>query len=251
MYKIRCAEIWGGTDSVDEDICTAGIVASVYSNAYDGERGGDIYYFSVCENDRLTRLAIADVAGHGSQVSDVSAQLYEVLEKHMNDTSCDIVLEELNDSALEHGIRALTTAAVVGFYTLDRNLYFAYAGHGPAYLRRNGQQQWLPLELDPNCTLHANAPLGVVSKAAFDQQRLPLAAGDRLFLHTDGITEAMDAHGTQFGEERLLHTLTQAGGEALPALKRAVLDAVAQHTSGHSMRDDVTLLAVEVTAPAL
>ena len=90
MYRIRCAEIWGGIGSRDEDVCSAGILASLYSNAYGGGEGGDIYYLSVCESDKLTRVAIADVAGHGAQVSDVSEWLFHILQAHMNDTGCEV-----------------------------------------------------------------------------------------------------------------------------------------------------------------
>jgi sigma-B regulation protein RsbU (phosphoserine phosphatase) len=246
MYRIRCAEIWGGIGSQDEDVCSGGIFASLYSNAHDGDRGGDIYYLSVCGSDRLTRVAIADVAGHGAQVSDVSQRLYAILEAHMNDTGCDEVLRALNRSAVQHGIRAFTTAAVAGFYTTDSNLYFAYAGHEPVLLRRKGSEDWQPLELDAASTRHSNAPLGVIPDTGFDQQRLPLSPGDRLFLHTDGLTEAMNDRGELFGKERLNRALSRAGGEALPALKRSVLDAVTDHTAGATARDDLTLLAIEV-----
>lgn len=246
MYQVECAEIWGGTANQDEDVCSAGIYASLFSSACDGSQGGDIYYLSVCESDRLTRVAIADVTGHGPKVSEVSQWLYEVLEAHMNDTDCDEVLAELNRSAMRHGIRAMTTATVIGFYTADSNLYYAYAGHGPVLLQRNGAVDWRPIELDAASTLHSNAPLGVLSDTYFDQQRISLVCGDRLFLHTDGLTEAMNVDGELFGQHRLTQALVEAGDRPLPDLKRSVLEAVARHTSGMSARDDLTLLAIEV-----
>lgn len=246
MYRIRCAEIWGGIGSQDADVCSGGIVASIFSSAHDGDEGGDIYYLSVCGKDSLTRVAVADVAGHGAQVSDVSQWLYDVLETHMNDTECDTILAELNASAIERGIRALTTAVVAGFYTEDANLYFAYAGHGPVLLRRRGSQEWQPLMLDAAEARYPNAPLGVIPDTGFDQNHLPLAQGDRLFLHTDGLTEAMNAAGETFGDERLSRALCEAGGGSLQELKAGVLGAVVRHTSGCAANDDVTLLALEV-----
>ena len=59
--RIRCAEIWGGILAVDMDMTTAGLSASIFSTAHDGDRGGDMYYVSVCKWDYLTRLAIADL----------------------------------------------------------------------------------------------------------------------------------------------------------------------------------------------
>jgi len=246
MYRIRCAEVWGGIGSRDEDVCSGGLVASLHSSACDGGNGGDIYYLSVCEKDSLTRIAVADVAGHGSEVSDVSQWLYGILEEHMNDTDCDRILAELNRSAIDHGIRAMTTAAVAGFYTIDSKLYFAYAGHSPLLLCRKGTDAWCPAVLDAASTQCTNAPLGVIPDSCFDQQRLSLAPGDRLFLHTDGLTEAMDAERELFGTDRLQRALDEAVGGSLADVKRSVLAAVARHTGGAAPHDDVTLLAVEV-----
>ena len=203
MYRIRCAEIWGGIGNRNDDVSSAGITASIYSSAYEAEEGGDIYYFSVCENDQLTRVAIADVAGHGEMVSDVSQWLYDILQTRMNDTDCGAILNSLNQLVIQHGISALTTAAVIGFYTKDSNLYFAYAGHGPMLLRRKQSKGWETVELENRLTLHPNGPLGVLPDTCFDQQIRPLVSGDRLFLHTDGLTEAVNSHGELFGTDRL------------------------------------------------
>jgi serine phosphatase RsbU (regulator of sigma subunit) len=45
--------------------------------------GGDIYYFGVCKGDTITRLAIADVTGHGEAVSEISQYVYDSLKAHM------------------------------------------------------------------------------------------------------------------------------------------------------------------------
>ena len=246
MYRIHCAEVWGGIGNRNEDVCSSSIAASLYSNAADGEEGGDIYYLSVCDSDMLTRVAIADVVGHGEQVKDTSQWLYRILQAHMNDPDCGEILTTLNQSVARQGISALTTAAVIGFYVKDSNLYFAYAGHGPVLVRRKHSQQWRPLELDPALTTHPNGPLGVLTDTRFDQQRLALATGDRLFLHTDGLIEAANKEGVRFGDERLHEILDQAADKELPVLKQSVLTALADHTDGLSAQDDLTLLAVEI-----
>src|SRR5580700_3718170 len=60
-YRIPCATIWGGIEPVTLDVCTKGVTASLHSTASGGERGGDIYYMSVCSIDLLTRMVVADV----------------------------------------------------------------------------------------------------------------------------------------------------------------------------------------------
>ena len=246
MYRIRCAEIWGGISDTETDVCSTGLVASLYSSACEGGKGGDIYYLSVCGTDNLTRIAVADVVGHGSAVSDVSEWLYHTLEERMNDTAGNGVLADLNRLAFARGMEAITTAAVVGFYTADSNFYYSYAGHAPALLRRASDNAWRRIELDANEVQHVNAPLGVLSDCEFDQQHVSLVTGDRVLLYTDGLIEARNENAEQFGEIRLRTTLDKAAAEPLPELKRAVLDAVRKHANGHLRHDDVTMLAIEV-----
>jgi sigma-B regulation protein RsbU (phosphoserine phosphatase) len=90
----------------------------------------------VCGKDVLTRVAVADVMGHGRAVSEVSEYLYKALEAHMNDGAGDEVLAEINHMVAQRGLEAMTTAAIIAFYTEDQQLYFAYAGHHPALVRR-------------------------------------------------------------------------------------------------------------------
>ena len=84
MYEIKCGEVWGGIRGTDVDAITSGVEACLFSSACDGGKGGDIYYFSVCTGDLLTRIAIADVMGHGKPVSDTSEWLYNSLQERMN-----------------------------------------------------------------------------------------------------------------------------------------------------------------------
>src|ERR1041384_8421033 len=144
--RIRCAEIWGGILAVNMDMTTAGLSASIFSTAHDGDRGGDMYYVSVCKWDYLTRIAIADLRGHGGQVSRLSAWVYEAMRKRMNTTSGHKILVDLNDEVRGRGFNAITTAAVVGYHVSKQKLYFSYAGHPPVYVQR-AHQRWQPLNL--------------------------------------------------------------------------------------------------------
>ncbi|MFC1489179.1 hypothetical protein ACFL6B_04975 [Thermodesulfobacteriota bacterium] len=67
----------------DIEVSAGKVIASIYSAACCGGRGGDIYYFGVCKGDIITRLAIADVTGHGEAVSEVSRYVYDSLKAHM------------------------------------------------------------------------------------------------------------------------------------------------------------------------
>jgi len=244
-YSISYDEVWGGIRSDDLQASTRGVVASLYSRACDGGKGGDIYYFSVSASDMLTRIAVADVSGHGQAVTDLSQWIYNSLAARMNNAEGHEVLADLNRLAFGRGYKAMTTAAVVTFYRADSNLYFANAGHPPMFLRRTSDDRWHRVALDDRPEA-ANLPLGVDPEMQYDQQQIPLAQGDRLFLYTDGLVEAQDANRQLFGASRLEVALETAAGGTPKDVKDAVLASLWQHTGGRLTHDDVTFMVVEV-----
>jgi len=91
-----------------------------------------------------------------------------------------------------------------------------------------------------------NIPLAIASDTLYGQLTIPLAPGDRLFVYTDGITEAPSPEGDVFGYARLKDVLDANTKAPLSELKSAVLRAVHQHTKKALTHDDVTLIALEI-----
>jgi len=249
MRKLECGRVWGGIRNENIDVTAAGLTASLYSSAAQGGKGGDIYYFSVCNADRLTHVAVADVAGHGDAVSHVSDWLYQALAKRVDAMDGNHVLEELNRLTWQRGLTSLSTAAVIEIYPREGRLFFSYAGHPPALLRHAGNGGWSPIQAEEPARSPgaiANLPLGVSDDTRYPQSDMPLARGDRVFLYTDGLIEAPGRNRSPFGAERL-HAVLDGVGSVPPAdVKRAVLDEVHAHTGGRLDHDDVTLIAIEV-----
>jgi phosphoserine phosphatase RsbU/P len=243
-YRIRCAEIWGGIRAVDTDVCTLALEASIYSSACGGDQGGDIYYLSVCSIDLLTRIAIADLRGHGQQVSQLSEWLYNSLEERMNSLEGNAVLTELNSKVNAHGFDALTTAVLASYCLRDRRLYFSNAGHPPLLLRQTKASDWQRLEIPDSP--RTNLPLGVLPGAQYSQSSMPLESGDRIFLYTDGVLECSNLAGDEFGEERLFDVLAQSSAQTLPEVKCAVLNSISEHRGQQQVEDDITFMIVEV-----
>jgi hypothetical protein len=81
--RIECKVIWGGIQNIDTEVTAGKFIGSIYSAASEGGRGGDIYFFGVCRVDIITRLAIADVVGHGEVVSKLSQYVYDSLKAHI------------------------------------------------------------------------------------------------------------------------------------------------------------------------
>jgi phosphoserine phosphatase RsbU/P len=136
-YRIRCETVWGGIEPVGIDLETKGVTVSLHSTASGGGRGGDIYYMSVCSIDLLTYMVIADVRGHGEQVSEISSWIYKGLQDRMNSLDAAGLLSDLNRMVHSRGSVAITTAAVVCHNNSNSTLYYSYAGHPPVLARRS------------------------------------------------------------------------------------------------------------------
>ncbi len=245
MYRIACSEVWGGNEETNSEVCTGTLTASLYSRGVDGGDGGDVYYFSVCDGDKLSRIAIADVAGHGKAVSDAGSWLYDSMSEQKNCLDGYVVLADLNNQIRDHKHRTITTAEVVGYYKANSRLYFSYAGHPPALIKRRGESVWRPIAIEKP-SARKNIPLGIFDNATFDEESIPAESGDLLFLYTDGVIEAPGKDGKQLGLKRLLYMLESISSDDPRELKDAVLERLLEDSGDNFYHDDVTLMAVRI-----
>jgi len=244
MHRIGCEQVWGGISNTDQELETGTLKASLFSQSAEGGKGGDVYFFSVCGMDALTRVAVADVMGHGETVSRISRWVYESLRELMNDWRGQRMVHGLNDRVNDRGIEAMTTLTVASVIAKEGVLYFAYAGHPPMMIRRHNEHVWQEVTHE-NRSQGCNLPLGVVGDACYDHSQLQIHSGDQLFIYTDGLLEAPDPHGEPFGAERLKSCLAANDDEDPRRLKVGVLDALRHHTGGPMSHDDVTLIALQ------
>ena len=243
MYQLSCGEIWGGIRNCDDDVASAGLTASLYSVASAGGKGGDIYYLSLCESNMLTRVILADVVGHGEDVSQISQIIYKAIKLHMNDGEGDKLLAELNQTALKMGLDAMTTLVMAAFYKRDGNLYFANAGHPPALIKPKNESSWR--ELKP--AKGSNDPaLGVLPQAVYTQSAMQVKSGDCLMLYSDGLIEAYHKQNGFFTKSRLKDILNQHPQAPTSELKHIVIDEIRRFTGDSLKHDDVTMMIVKI-----
>lgn len=243
-YRLSCSEVWGGYGAIDQCVETAGLSASLYSAAVGGGRGGDIHYMSVCDNDLITRIALADVSGHGESVTLISSWVYASLRAQMNSLAGNDVLTELNARICEYGFEAITTATILTYDFGSHCLYFSSAGH-PASLVWRSADGWRRLE---NLAVKrtSNMSMGIQRTAVYEQSELTLKPGDRILMFTDRLLDAESPSAEPFGESRLLHLLTTLNATTISSHNREILKALSQHTGGAPLDDDITILAAEV-----
>ncbi len=78
-------EVWGGNGAIHNAISVPGIDAWISSDPYEGNAyGGDIHSVSMCGAGRISRFAIADVAGHGAAVGELAHRLRSLMRKYIN-----------------------------------------------------------------------------------------------------------------------------------------------------------------------
>jgi sigma-B regulation protein RsbU (phosphoserine phosphatase) len=122
-------------------------------------------------------------------------------------------------------------------------LTYCNCGHNPPLLLRRGADTFETLR---NC----GPPLAVMDDITYVPRTLPLAPGDLLLLYTDGVSEAEDPQGAQFGMKRLQEAVLAARGKPARLVVEHVAERVAGFTNGAAQSDDITCVAVVALAPA-
>ncbi len=203
--------------------------------------GGDFYDFlELPDEPGRLGLVIADVADKG-----VPAALMMALSRTMVRTAAadgrrpSAALGLANELILKHSRTDLFVSAV--YATLDIHtgmLTYANAGHSrPLWLKSSsGEIQELAAR---------GIILGVFEDVELEEREIDVAPGDILVFHTDGVTEAMDGDGQQFGQERLRAAVAATPDASAQQILSAVVDAVNAFAGNAPQSDDLTLLVVK------
>jgi sigma-B regulation protein RsbU (phosphoserine phosphatase) len=240
-------EVWGGNRAVDSGVVMAGLDAWVYSRPYEGnaDGGGDVYYVSSCATGRITRLLVADVSGHGRQVSDVGTQLRTLMRRYVNYIDQSRFVADLNrefTSLSNTGLFA--TAVVTTFWGPTGALALCNAGHPPPLLYRAAKKTWTFIEnkRPASSATIANIPLGILDLADYEQFDVNLGVGDMVLCYTDSLPESQDGKGDFLGQEGLLDVIRTIDPADPARVVPLLLDAIVARAPGNLTADDVTCL---------
>jgi len=201
--------------------------------------GGDYYDFLALGPERVG-LVIGDIAGKGIAGALLMANLQANLRSQCANASQDplALLPSVNQLFYENtGESAYATLFFAEYCAQRRRLRYANCGHPPALLLRgNGTLQ----RLDSTCTV-----LGLFKEWDCVVEDVSFLPGDLLVLHTDGVSEACDQAGEEFGEERLIEGLRRHRGLRTPALLTALVEEV-RRFAPDEQQDDITLIAAKL-----
>jgi sigma-B regulation protein RsbU (phosphoserine phosphatase) len=207
------------------------------------EIGGDFFdAFPILDGARARRLGlvIADVSGKGISAALLMAFVRPVIRAAIDRTGDPVeALERTNRILVGERRTGLFVTVLCGVLDLDSGeLALASAGHElPILVPATGARPIVVGESGPL--------VGAFRRLDLRPTTLNLAAGDRLLLYTDGVTDAANMSGERFGDERLLEVLGRAETAGAEAVVRSLVDAIAAFRGAAEPADDVAMLVVE------
>jgi serine phosphatase RsbU (regulator of sigma subunit)/rubredoxin len=209
--------------------------------------GGDFYDF-VHVSDAELGVAVGDISGHGLEAALLVGLAKKLLEVHGRGRSSPGHALVLGNADIYPDLDARTFVTVL-YGVLHKGtgrFRFARAGHNPLVLFNAARTPRLHV-LD--CKGMA---LGMVEGQDFhrslEEVEIQLAPGDLLFLYTDGVTEAMNHDGEEFGAARLHEVITRYGEEEAEYVLYQVEKAIHDFREGARQHDDITMVAIKVRA---
>jgi serine phosphatase RsbU (regulator of sigma subunit) len=212
------------------------------------------YYDYLGLGDAKLGIAVGDVVGKGISAALLMASLQASFRSFASIGVVDMDMSAIT-SVVNRQMYLLTEPnrfATLFWAVYDErraSLAYVNAGHCPAFVLRS-VVGGSPQSGRPPCVVErlptTGLPLGVLEKARFRSGMVSLRPGDLVALFTDGVTEAFDAAGSEFGEARLENVLRDNARLGAAALCRVVLEAVDDFRGDTLQQDDATLLIARV-----
>ncbi len=202
------------------------------------EIGGDYYDYIPFPNGHYG-VTVADVSGKGIPAALIMATFRAVLRTQVrNDFELPHIMQSVNRLLADWiGVSGFVTA-VYGILNPEAGTYiYANCGHNPPVLLRAGGGIEM---LD-----RGGAVLGILPQAEFETAVVALAPGDTLVLFTDGVVEAANADGEEFGPERLIQVLKSTSASDVQKMVRAVVRETRAHSHRHGYSDDFTIVILK------
>ncbi len=206
------------------------------------EVGGDLYDFFAADPEHFC-FVIGDVSGKG-----VPASLFMAVTKTLfkatavRGTPPEAVLDQVNAELSKGNDKAMFVTAFFAILNTKTGVVeFSNGGHNlPVLIRKDGTVEYL--------WRTKGMVVGAMEGMEFERGTLTLAPGDRFFLYTDGVTEAMDRNKVLFSDERLLRELKLLKGLPVKEVLGRLLTMLVDY-SGGDQSDDITMMLLEYKGP--
>jgi len=227
--------------SAEELRAIAGLDIAGYMQPAD-DVGGD--YYDVLQREGTVAVSIGDVTGHGLESGLVMLMTQTAVQALLQSGETDPVhfLDTLNRT-IYNNVQRMDS---------DKNLTLCLLDYQSGELKLSGQhEEMIVVRRDGKVelvdTIDLGFPIGLDDDIAdfIDQTTVQLQPGDGVVLYTDGITEAENTAGEQYGLERLCEVVSQHWSQSAEEIKEAVIADVQQHIGEQEVYDDITLVVLK------
>jgi len=197
--------------------------------------GGDFFDYVEVGDGRLG-FALGDVAGKGPPAALLAASVQSNFAAQAPVTTDPAdTMARVNKALLRRAIEARFATMFYGVVSPDGRLRYCNAGQEPPLVIRRDGIAWLEV---------GGPVLGLLSIATYESDAVSLEPGDLVVVCSDGVTEARNLSGEEFGRERLVDVLARAHGAKPEAALDTLLEAIRKYSEGAAQGDDITALVL-------
>lgn len=205
------------------------------------EVGGDLYDFFFIEDDYLC-FVIGDVSGKGVPAALFMAVTKTIIKATAMNSLKPVaqILTEVNNELSRDNDAAMFCTLFCGIMHIPTGkINYSSAGHNPPVLIRKGAKPEYLINKNKNIAL------GVWEEFEFQNEELTLNNGDKLFLYTDGVTEAVNPALQLYSEPRLLELSEKIQHENIDSFINKTMEDILAFADGAEQADDITMQMIE------
>ena len=200
--------------------------------------GGDLYdAFSL--DDQSIFFTVGDVSGKGVPAALMMARTVTLIHSLANkDTEPHLILEQANDELARNNEHCMFVTLICGILNCrNGKMKYANAGHNfPIIVNGDGHSSLVECEV--------SMPLALMEDSRYETLEMNLTPDDKFILYSDGVTEAFNSGREQFGEERLLQSISQGSTRTSEYLVEEIICDVKDYAEEAEQSDDIVVLGV-------
>jgi len=200
------------------------------------EVGGDYFDYFDMEGGRLG-FAVGDVAGKGMPAALLTSMIQGMFcAQTLLDLELPAMISNVNRNLVRRGTGNRFVTFFFGILDPDGNCVYTNAGHNPPFLvRKDGSLDELK---------DGGMVLGLFGSAQYESRKIRFEPGDHLVLFTDGVLEALNTAGEEFGEERLRALLKENARTSTPEILVRLREAITAFSANAPQHDDITMMVL-------
>ncbi|MBP1634507.1 MAG: serine phosphatase [Acidobacteria bacterium] len=200
--------------------------------------GGDFFDYLRCA-DGAAGFALADVSGKGAPAALLTAMIQGVLTAQAAFAGGPAaVLARVNEVLLQRALGSRFVTVFLAALAPDGALTYCNAGHNPPFLVGSGTVRRLET---------GGLICGLFAAATYEEETLRLHPGDTLVAFSDGVSEAANAAGEEFGDHRILDSIQRSVDRGPSGVLECLLESLRAFSAGTLQGDDITAVAVRYT----